>query len=176
VVFTDSEYSIATRKSNLMVSTLEKCRHCEVLQVVDTPIAGAQIGDPAAVTSLLQRYGKRFTYLLAINGAYITGARVAFLGAGLRPNQPPYSIAAGDGDASEFARIRAGDFQKATVAEPLNLQGWQLIDELNRARAGQPPSGYVAPPRLITQANVPTGAVFDPPTSYRQNYSRIWNG
>jgi ribose transport system substrate-binding protein len=54
------------------------------------------------------------------------------------------------------------------------MQGWQIIDELNRARAGQPPSGYIAPPRLITRADVPDGVVFDPPSGYRANYERIW--
>ena len=89
--------------------------------------------------------------------------------------QPPFSVAAGDGDASEFGRIRAGSYQEATVAEPLYLQGWQLIDEINRARAGQPPSGYVAPPHLVTRADVPGGPVFDPPGGYRANYLRIWH-
>ena len=43
----------------------------------------------------------------------------------------------------------------------------QKIDELNRARAGAPASGYLAPPRLITRANVPNGDVFEPPGGYR---------
>ena len=97
-----------------------------------------------------------------------------FLRGRVQGDQPPFSVAAGDGDASEFERIRAGEYQEATVAEPLYLQGWQLIDEINRARAGQPPSGYVAPPHLVTHADVPSGAVFDPPSGYRENYLRIW--
>jgi len=176
VIFTDSEYAIETYKTDVMVSTLKECRRCSVLQVVDAPIVGAQINLPAVVNSLLETYGKRCTYLLAVNGAYITGARVALFGAGVQSDQPPFSVSAGDGDASEFERIRAGDYQQATVAEPLYLQGWQLIDEINRARAGQPPSGYIAPPQLVTHANVPSGAVFDPPSGYRQNYLRIWHG
>lgn len=174
VILTDSEYAIETYKADVMASTLRKCRRCSVLQVVDAPIANAQINVPAVVNSLLQTYGKHLTYLLAVDGAYITGARVALFGVGVQGDQPPFSVAAGDGDASELARIKAGDYQKATVAEPLYLQGWQLIDEINRARAGQPPSGYVAPPHLVTQADVPNGAVFDPPSGYRQNYLRIW--
>jgi ribose transport system substrate-binding protein len=94
--------------------------------------------------------------------------------AGRRGDDPPFAIGAGDGDASDFERIRASDHQTASVAEPLYMQGWQLVDELNRARAGQPPSGYVAPPRLITRADVPDGPVFDPPSGYRANYLRIW--
>ena len=63
-----------------------------------------------------------------------------------------------------------------SLAEPLYLQGWQLIDELNRARAREPASGYIAPPRLITKDHVPNGGVFDPARDYRANYSRIWSG
>jgi len=174
VIFTDSEYTIATYKAKLMAAALGRCRRCSVLQVVDTPIATAEIRTPPIVTSLMQRYGHRLRYLLTVNGAYVAGARDALFGAGVPGDHPPFSIAAGDGDASEFERIRAGDYQKASIAEPLNLQGWQLIDELNRARARQPASGYVAPPRLITHADVPSGAVFDPPSGYRANYRRIW--
>ena len=154
VIFTDSQYAIETDKAGVMAATLKACRRCTVLQVLDTPIAGAQINAPGAVTALLETYQKRFTYLLAVNGAYITAAQVALFGAGVPGDQPPFSVAAGDGDAAEFDRIRAGDYQQATVAEPLYLQGWQLIDEINRARAGQPPSGYLAPPHLITHADV----------------------
>ena len=176
VIFTDSEYAIATYKADVMASTLKKCRRCSVLQVVDAPIANAQINVPAVINSLLVTYRKHLTYFLAVNGAYVSAARVALFGAGVQGDQPPFSVTAGDGDASELERIRAGDYQQATVAEPLYLQGWQLIDEINRARAGQPPSGYIAPPHLVTQADVPSGAVFDPPSGYRQNYLRIWRG
>jgi len=174
VILTDSEYQTQRYKAGVMAATLRQCRRCSVLQVVDVPVADAQINVPAVVNSLLQTYGKRLTYLLAVDGAYIDGARVALFGAGVQGNQPPFSVAAGDGDASELERIRAGSYQQATVAEPLPLQGWQLIDEINRARAGQPPSGYTAPPHLITQADVPGSAVFDPPSGYRQNYLHIW--
>ena len=46
-------------------------------------------------------------------------------------------------------RIRAGTYQTGTVAEPLNMQGWQVVDELNRLMAGQPVSGFVAPVHLV---------------------------
>lgn len=80
-----------------------------------------------------------------------------------------------EGDEAEFARVRADDYQKAAGAELLNLRGWQLIDELNRARAGQPASGYVAPPRLITRSDAPNGPVFDPDSGYRKHYLHIWH-
>ncbi len=174
VIFTDQQYTIDTYTADVMASEIRKCRHCSVLQVVYSPIANATVGLAGVTAALLQTYGGRFGYLLAVNEAYVDGASAAFIGAGRTGDQPPFSIVAGEGDESEFARIRGGSYQKASVAEPLNLQGWQLIDELNRARARQPPSGYVAPPTLITQSNVPNGPVFDPASGYRENYLRIW--
>ena len=174
VILTDPQYAIETYKAGVMAAMLNNCQGCSVLQVLNVAIANALVDTPGVVTSLLHTYGKRLTYLLAVDGAYVTGARAALFGAGIQGDQPPFSVAAGDGDAAEFERIREGRYQLATVAEPLYLEGWQLIDEINRARAGQPPSGYVAPPHLVTQADVPSGAVFDPPSGYRANYLRIW--
>lgn len=174
VIFTDSEYAIALHKARVMASELRSCRRCSVLAVIDTPIASAEQRMPPLVTSLVQRFGGRWRYVLGINGAYIAGARAGLVGAGRGAGDPPFGVAAGDGDAAEFARIRAGEYQRASIAEPLYLQGWQLIDEINRARAGEPASGYLAPPRLITRADVPNGDVFDPPGGYRAQYSRIW--
>jgi ribose transport system substrate-binding protein len=174
VIVEDSEFSIATDKARLMARQIRSCRGCTVLDVVDTPIATAEIRMPAIMTALLGRFGRRFGYLLTINGAYITGASAALRSGGRHGDEPPFAVAAGDGDASEFARIRAGAYQRASVAEPLYLEGWQLIDELNRARARRPASGYVAPPRLITRSDVPSGGVFDPASGYRAQYLRIW--
>jgi ribose transport system substrate-binding protein len=174
VIFTDRRYPIAASKADVMAAEIRRCRRCAVLETVDSPIDLAQQQMPAVASSLLHRFGTRFRYMLTINGIYIGGALAAFVNAGSGGDDPPFAIGAGDGDASDFERIRAGDHQTASVAEPLYLQGWQIVDELNRARAGQPPSGYVTPPRLITRADVPDGVVFDPPSGYRANYRRIW--
>jgi ribose transport system substrate-binding protein len=176
VIFTDRRYPIAAYKADVMAAEIRQCRRCSVLEVVDSPIDLAQQQMPAIVSSLLHRFGTRFRYMLTINGIYIGGALAAFANAGRGGDDPPFAIGAGDGDTSDFERIHAGDHQTASIAEPLYLQGWQIIDELNRARAGQPPSGYIAPPRLITRADVPRGEVFDPPSGYRANYRRIWAG
>jgi ribose transport system substrate-binding protein len=174
VIFTDRRYPIAAYKADVMAAEIKRCHRCSVLELVNSPIDLAQQQMPAVVSSLLHRLGTRFGYMLTINGIYIGGALAAFSNAGRRGDDPPFAIGAGDGDTSDFERIRTGDHQTASIAEPLYLQGWQIVDELNRARAGQPPSGYVAPPRLITRADVPASGVFDPPSGYRANYRRIW--
>ncbi|MDX6729962.1 MAG: ribose transport system substrate-binding protein [Baekduia sp.] len=174
VIFTDRRYPIAAYKADVMAAEIRRCARCAVLDIVDSPIDLAQQQMPAVVSSLLPRFGARFQYMLAINGIYIGGALAAFVNAGRHGNDPPFAIGAGDGDSSDFERIRSGNHQTASIAEPLYLQGWQIVDELNRARAGQPPSGYIPPPRLITRADVPDGVVFDPPSGYRAVYLRIW--
>ncbi len=176
VVFTDSQYQVAVRKAQAMREYVKLCTGCTVLSYEDSPIADADARMPGLISSLLQQHGARLSYLLAINGNYFGAAKSALRDAGKPAAGPPKAVAAGDGDTAEFQRIRSGDYQAATVAEPMILQGWQLIDELNRALAGQRPSGFVAKPALITQQNVPSTGVFDPPSGYQDIYRRIWNG
>jgi ribose transport system substrate-binding protein len=175
-IFTDSQYEIAVKKADAIKAEIQKCTTCSVLEYQDSPIADADSRMPGLISGLLQKHGEKLTYLLAINGNYFGGARAALKDAGKPAAGPPKSVAAGDGDAAEFQRIRTVDYQAATVAEPLYLQGWQLVDELNRALAGQQPSTFVAKPGLVTKQNAPTGNVFDPASGYRDVYGKIWAG
>ena len=174
VIYTDTQYEIAVKKADTMKAIIEQCSGCSMLSYENSPIAEADSKMPPLVASLLQKYGDKLTYMLAINGNYYGGSRQALKDAGKPAAGPPKQIAAGDGDAAEFKRIREGDYQTATVAEPLYLQGWQLVDELNRALVGEPASGYLAPPGLVVKANVGDGDVFDPAAPYRDNFKKIW--
>ena len=165
MIFYDSEFQIAVEKAQAMKAEIQKCKGCSVLAMDNVPIREAQTRMPALVAALVRKYGSKLTDLLAINGNYFAGSGAALLALGIPGDAPPFAVAAGDGDASEFARIRSGNYQAASVAEALYLQGWQLIDEISRALAHQPASHYLAPPRLITKADVPAGGVFDPSTS-----------
>lgn len=173
-IFTDSQYQIAVDKANAIKSAVEQCKTCTVLSYDDSPIAEASSRMPALIASSLQQFGSKLTYLIGINGAYCTGAAPALQAAGVAGDGPPKCVAAGDGDAAELQRIRTSQFQSATVAEPTILQGWQLIDELNRALAGQSWSGFVPAPGLITAQNVPSGDLFDPDSGYRAVYKSNW--
>lgn len=94
------------------------------------------------------------------------------------PNGAISPPSAGDGSASALLRIRAGTCHTGTVAEPLNMQGWQVIDELNRLFAGQAVSAFVAPVHLVSGQNVVSDGgsryVYDPENGYRDIYLRIW--
>lgn len=173
-IFTDGQYDIAVLKADAMQAYIKACADCSVLSYQDSPIAEADQRMPGIISNLLQSDGDKLTYLLAINGNYFGGAQQALRAAGKDPAGPPKSVAAGDGDAAEFQRIRSVDYQAATVAEPLLLQGWQLVDEANRALAGEAPSGFIASPALITKDNVPDGDTYDPDSGYRDIYLQVW--
>jgi ribose transport system substrate-binding protein len=75
--------------------------------------------------------------------------------------------------------VRSGQqYQIMTLPEPIELQAWQAIDELNRAFHGEPPSRFVQPVYVVQKSNVDAegGAQnqFFPSNGYKQHYSRIW--
>ncbi|MEU7859721.1 substrate-binding domain-containing protein [Nonomuraea sp. NPDC049141] len=175
VIFTDSSIPFAENKSQLIKKTLLSCSSVKLLSYQNIPLPDTGSRTPQAVSALVSRLGDRWTYSAAINDLYFADAAAALRAAGKAGDGAPFSIGAGDGDPSAFQRIRDRQFQAATVPEPLNAQGSQIVDEFNRAFAGQPPSGYVAPVHLTTTQNVDDTASWDPP-GYRAAYERIWNG
>lgn len=178
VIFTDSTYQIAIDKADRLQETVEAAGG-KVLEYVDTPIADTSTRMGPLTTSLLQKYGDSWTHSLAINDLYFDFMGPSLAAAGLGPDEGPLAGSAGDGSEAAFQRIRSGGYQVITVAEPLNLQGWQLVDELNRAVQGDACSGYITSPALVTQEGLEklgdTNA-FDPDIPYREAYTAIWNG
>ncbi|KAE9526351.1 substrate-binding domain-containing protein [Testudinibacter aquarius] len=178
VILTDSLYEIALRKANVMKETIEQCSGCKVLEFVDTPLADTSSRMPGLTFSTLQKYQDNFQYTLAINDLYFDFMAPSLRSAGIKGNAAPYNISAGDGSVTAYQRIRAGEHQVATVPEPLNLHGWQLVDELNRAFSGEKPSGYVTPVHLVTKENIAYDGGdknnYDPQNGYQDAYRNIW--
>ncbi|UJW84537.1 substrate-binding domain-containing protein [Devosia sp. SL43] len=177
VIFTDSTYAIAIAKADKIKETIEALGGT-VLEYVDTPIADTSTRMPSLTTALLQKYGASWTHALAINDIYFDFMGPALAAAGIAGDGAPKAVAAGDGSESAYQRIRTAQYQAVTVAEPLNLQGWQLIDELNRAIQGAEWSGYTSPLHVVTADNISFDGgdnnLFDPGNGYRDEYARIW--
>ena len=177
VIFTDSRYRIAMAKADAMAAVVRACKDCAVLEVRDVPLSESDARMPAITLELLQRYGKRWTHALAINDIVFDYAIPTLTKAGLSGDGLSL-LSAGDGSAPAFLRIQARTFQTGTVAEPLNQQGWQALDELNRLMAREPVSGFVAPVHLVTAENIAFEGGqtlrYDPDNGYRAIYKRIW--
>ena len=178
IVFTDSQYAIALFKGRAMEAAIKKCGGCKVLEFVDSPLAETSQRMPQLTTTLLQKYGSKWTHSLAINDLYFDFMGPSLAAAGIKGDAYPHNISGGDGSESAFQRIRSKQYQDGTVPEPLNMQGWQLVDELNRAFHKQPWSGYISKIHLVTADNVAFDGgdknVFDPGNGYRDEYKKIW--
>ena len=174
VLFTDASIPFAKRKSDLIKKELATCPGVRLLSYEDIPIPQANSRTIKVVSSLLSRFGAKWTYSAAINDLYFDHATAAFRAAGKDGAGAPYNIGAGDGDPSAFERVNGRQFQAATVPEPLSEQGWQIVDEFNRAFAGRRASGYVAPVHISSAANS-GGALSWDAEGYREAYRRIWN-
>lgn len=173
VLFTDASIPFAKRKSDLIKKELATCSGVKLLSYENIPIQDASSRTLARVPALLSRFGDEWTYSAAINDLYFEHAAPALRAAGKQGADAPFNIGAGDGDPSAFQRINGREFQAATVPEPLSEQGWQIIDEFNRAFAGKPATGYVAPVHIATAANS-GGAVSWDSQGYREAYRKIW--
>ena len=179
VIFTDSTYQIAIDKADKMKDVIEELGGT-VLEYVDTPIAETSQRMPQLTTSLLQRHGAKWTHSLAINDLYFDFMGPSLAAAGIKGDGAPINVSAGDGSESAYQRIRSSQYQQVTVAEPLNMQGWQLVDEMNRALQDEEWSGYVSPLHVVTTENIefdggPDNA-FDPGNGYKDEYMKIWTG
>ncbi len=179
VIFTDSAFTIALAKSNVMAELIKKCKGCQLLEIRIQSLGSAIRDMPQVTASLLQKYGTKWTYSLAINDLYFDGMVPALTAAGIKPGEQLFNISAGDGSTSAYQRIDSNQYQYATIPEPLNLQGWQLIDELNRAFADEKPSGFTTPVHIVTDENVDLdggkNSLFDPDNGYRDRYKMIWD-
>ena len=178
ILFNDPIYAIANVKTNSMIDVFRSCTGCAVLMVDNIHLKDIPAAMPQRTAWLLQRFGRKWTYTLAVNDLWLDAMPPTFIAAAIPGNGFPKSISAGDGSESAFERIRKNHYQIGTVAEPLRLHGWQAIDELNRAFAGQKASGYSAPVHLVTSANIKFDGgrhnEFDPDNGYRERYRKIW--
>jgi ribose transport system substrate-binding protein len=176
VVFTDKSIPFAHGKSDEIVAELKKCGSLKLLKYDDIPIGNdTSTRVQTETAALLAKFGNSWTHSVSINGGlYVTPMAAALRAAGKKGTDFPHNVGAGDGSPDEYQRISAGQFQSVTVPEPLTMQGWQIVDEFNRAFAGQAASGYVPVVHLVTKANAGTSTVWDPQNGYQTEYKKIW--
>jgi ribose transport system substrate-binding protein len=179
VVIGDNLYAISTVKTDAAIAAIKGSKGCTVLAFEDTPIADVADRMPQLTTTLLAKFGKKWTYTIAVNDLWFDFMAPSLQAAGVDPSTGyPRQISAGDGSVPAFERIRAQHYQIGTVAEPLHLHGWMCIDELNRAFAGEKPSSFVPLPHLFVHANIDRDGgennIYDPENGYKDIYRKIW--
>ena len=176
VILSHNEYAIAIVKSMATKDEIEKCGGCKVLDYVNSPASEAAQRQPQLTTSWVQRFGLPL-YATSVGDNDWDFAVPVLRSGGVDPAAA--KLIAADGNRSAYDRIRKGDqYQAVTVREPIELQAWQAIDELNRAFHNEPPSGFVQPPFLVTKENIHSEGgdqnTFIPSNDYKKHYLEIW--
>lgn len=177
VILTDSTNPYMAAKSAAAVELVKQCENCRLLSVEEVPMADLQTRLQPVMEDLVKRFGSRWTHVLAVNDVYFDVMEKPAIATAIAGNKLR-GISAGDGSAAAYQRIHAGGVQFATVPEPVNQQGWQLVDEINRALSGAQPSGFVMPVHLVSDQNIAFDGggknVFEPENNYRAQYKKIW--
>lgn len=177
VVFTDPNSLYAQSKSNEVAAVVKQCRSCTLLSVEALPATTTADKMPALLTALAQRFGKKWTHIIGVNDNYLDLLATPAAAAIIAGNKIE-ALSAGEGSESAYQRIRSKTVQLATVPEPFSLQGWQIVDELNRSFSGEPASAYTTPVYLVTEQNIAFHGgqqnTFEPNNGYRSEYKKIW--
>ena len=176
VILSHNEYAIALVKSMATKAEIEKCGGCKVLDYVNSPASEAAQRQPQLTTSWVQRFGQPL-YATSVGDNDWDFAVPVLRSGGVDP--AAVKLIAADGNRSAYDRIRkGGQYQVVTVSEPIELQAWQAIDELNRAFHNELPSGFVQPPFLVTkETSTPREATRTPSsraTTIRSIISLFW--
>lgn len=177
IILNDSSSQFALHKAHNIASTLRSKGH-EPLEIMDLPMAAVTLKTIETTQALWGKYGTQWNCTIAINDIYFDFLEAAFVAAGIEETQYPISISGGDGSKEAFERIQNDTHQKVTIAEPLLLQGWQIVDEINRALSGESWSGFCTESCAITNNNIVTNVsideFYDPANKYRDHYLQYW--
>jgi len=177
VILTDNSTPYMAAKSAAAVEIIKQCESCRLLSVEEVPVSEAQVKLQATMEDLVKRYGSKWTHVLAVSDAYFDVMEKPAVAAVIASNKLK-GISAGDGSASAYQRLHGATIQIGTIPEPVSMQGWQLVDELNRAFSAVLPSGFVMPVHLVSDQNIAFDGgfknMFDPDSDYRNQYKKYW--
>ena len=173
----DNIYPISVVKTDAMVEHVAKCKGCTLIANENIPAANVSAQMGGIMTSWVLKLEKPF-YALCVGDFWFDFATPA-LHTGNVPLED-VRLGAADGTPQAYQRVRDGDYQHVTIPEPIEMQSWQAIDELNRAINGQPPSNFVQPVYVVTKDNIDKEGgpdnTFTPSNNFKEHYLKIWKG
>ena len=177
VIFTDNSTPYLAAKSTAIVEIIKQCENCRLLSVEELPLADPATKLQVTAEDLVKRFGSKWTHVIAVSDAYFDVMEKPAIATAIAGNKLK-GISAGDGSVTAYQRMRANILQIGTVPEPSEMQGWQVIDELNRAFSGVAPSGFVLPVHFVSGENIAFDGgsknMFDPDNDYRNHYKKYW--
>jgi len=174
----DAVYAISMIKREGWQQAIASCPACKMAKDDNFPIAEVPNRMRQEAISLVQNIEKPFS-VVAVADYYYDFTVPALRQAGISTDD--VKLIGADGTKEAYERVRAGDeYQVVTIPEPIELQSWQAIDELNRAFHNLPPSNFVQPVFVVTKANVDAEGgsqnQFRPSNHYKDIYAKTWTG
>jgi ribose transport system substrate-binding protein len=178
IALLDNAYQIGVVKIDAVKTAVEGCKTCSMFEIYSSPWGEISTRMAPFVRNAKANYGDKWNYTICTNDIYYDFIAPELQAEGVKGEGPPKNISMGDGSESAFQRIGKNEYQIGVISEAMRLDAFQIIDELNRAFAGQPPSGFVSPLHLITPSNINgdrgKGGFYDPSNGYQQAYMKIW--
>jgi ribose transport system substrate-binding protein len=173
----DNSFAIARFKAKAATEPVKNCSGCEFLEMVNIPIAEQATRIPPAVSGLLANHGDTW-YMTTCCDNFFPYFASALRSAGATPDK--VKLIGADGPPSAYDMIRKGNYEVATVPEPSTLFGYEAVDAVVRAMAGQPPAQFVQPTYLVTKENADAEGgdknQFIPSNNFACHYVNIWKG
>lgn len=173
----DDSYAIARFKAKATTTPIANCAGCKMLETVNMPLGDASARMSSEVSGLLARYGDSWWMTTCCDG-YYTNVAAALRAAGASPDE--IKLVGADAPPSAYDMIRKGGFEVASVPEPSSLFGYEAMDAVIRAMAGEEPAHFIQPTFLIVKDNINSEGgsknEFVPSNNFAYHYMNIWKG
>jgi ribose transport system substrate-binding protein len=176
IAITDVTYAIAKLKADSYANEIKRCVTCKMVLYDNVPAGEATTRMAPEFTSYVTRFPGTL-YVYAVNDAFfdvgINGLHAANV-----PNSGRIALIGSGGSPAAYTRIKSGQWEIGTIPLPLVEQGWEAVDELNRAFAGKGWFNFAPALHIITRRNIGSdlvnGVYFDPKNNYAAHYKALW--
>lgn len=175
--FLDNGFAIARFKAKAATEPVKHCSGCSFVDMVNIPIADQVQRIPPVISGIIANHGQGWWGTTCCDNFY------PYMASALRASGVPMDgvhLVGADGPPSAYDMIRKGAYEVATVPEPSTLFGYEAIDAVVRAMAGQKPSRFVQPTYLVTKENADAEGgkhnQFIPSNAFACHYLNIWRG
>lgn len=170
ILVEDNEFPEIKQRTDAFQAEIKKCSGCKIDTVLQSQIGTMAQQVPGEVTSALQSHPD-VTYVV---GPYDSNALFESEGVQQAGKAATVKVSGYEGDAAAIAAIRKGQTFAATIADPAEWMGWSAIDEFRRALTKQPAQDVPVSWRLITKANVPSGANYVGDVAFASHFKTLW--
>ncbi len=173
----DTSFAIARFKAKAATTPIKNCSGCKFLDMVNVPISDLAQRVGPATSGLLARFGDSWWMTTCCDDYY------PYVAATLRAAGVPtdkVQLVGADAPPATYELIRKGEYEVASVPEPSTLFGYEAVDAIIHAMAGQPPAKWVQPTFIRTKANIDQEGgksnEFVPSNNFSCHYLNIWKG